>query len=306
MTAAELAVEGVTLTAGARHLVRDVSLAARPGEVIGLVGPNGSGKSSLLRAVYRVLRPDTGRVRVDGADTWSLPARRLARTLSAVVQESGADFDLTVREVVAMGRTPHQRLLAGDTPEDARLIESALASVDAAELADRPFDRLSGGERQRVLIARALAQQPALLVLDEPTNHLDIRHQLEVLGILRHLPATVLVALHDLNLAAYYCDRLYVLRDGEVTASGPPVEVLTPRLLSEVYAVAAEVTVHPRTGAPHVTFLPGEAAGPRTAPPGHPGGRACGHPPAEGPATPAEPSRNPSTRGLASRRNSSK
>ncbi|MEU0741485.1 ABC transporter ATP-binding protein [Streptomyces sp. NPDC006134] len=258
MSAADLTVEGVTLTAGARHLVRDVSLAARPGETIGLVGPNGSGKSSLLRTVYRVLRPDAGRVRVDGADAWSLPVRRLARTVAAVVQEPGSGLDLAVREVVAMGRTPHKRLLAGDTPEDAALVGSALAAVDVTHLADRPFDRLSGGERQRVLIARALAQQPALLVLDEPTNHLDIRHQLDVLGVLRRLPATVLLALHDLNLAAYYCDRLYVLRDGEVAASGPPAEVLTPRLLAEVYGVAAEVGVHPRTGAPQVTFLPGE------------------------------------------------
>ncbi|MEU9104082.1 ABC transporter ATP-binding protein [Streptomyces xanthophaeus] len=258
MTATELSLEGITLTAGGRRLVRDVSLTARPGEVIGLVGPNGSGKSSLLRAVYRVLRPAAGSVRVDGADAWAMPVRRLARTLAAVVQEPGADFDLSVREVVAMGRTPHKRLLDGDTAEDAALIADALESVDAAGLAGRSFDQLSGGERQRVLIARALAQQPALLVLDEPTNHLDIRHQLDVLGILRRLPATVLVALHDLNLAASYCDRLYVLRDGEVTATGTPCEVLTPHLLAEVYGVTAEVAVHPRTGATQVTFLPDE------------------------------------------------
>ncbi|MFF7178239.1 ATP-binding cassette domain-containing protein [Streptomyces sp. NPDC008121] len=261
MTATELTVEGVTLTAGAHRLVRDVSLTARSGEVIGLVGPNGSGKSSLLRAVYRVLRPRAGSVRVDGADVWSVPVRRLARTLAAVVQETGADFDLTVRDVVAMGRTPHKRLFDGDTGEDTLIIESALAWVDAEALADRPFDHLSGGERQRVLIARALAQQPALLVLDEPTNHLDVRHQLDVLGLVRRLPATVLVALHDLNLAAFYCDRLYVLRDGEVVVTGPPGEVLTPALLREVYGVTAEVAVHPRTGAPQVTFLPGEPTG---------------------------------------------
>ncbi|MFE0437354.1 ABC transporter ATP-binding protein [Streptomyces nigra] len=261
MTASDLSVDGVTLTAGAHHLVRDVSLTARPGETIGLVGPNGSGKSSLLRTVYRVLRPDAGEVKVDGADAWSLPVRQLARTVAAVVQESAADFDLAVREVVAMGRTPHKRLLAGDTPEDAELIDSALVAVDAVHLADRAFDRLSGGERQRVLIARALAQQPTLLVLDEPTNHLDIRHQLSVLGTLRRLPATVLLALHDLNLAARYCDRLYVLYEGEVTASGPAAEILTPALLAEVYGVETEVAVHPRTGAPQVTFLPQE---PRT------------------------------------------
>ncbi|MGY0488073.1 ABC transporter ATP-binding protein [Streptomyces sp. WG-D5] len=263
MTAAELHVEGVTLSSGARRLVDDVSLTARPGETIGLVGPNGSGKSTLLRAVYRVLRPDAGTVRVAGADAWALPVRRVARTVAAVVQDAGADVDLTVREVVAMGRAPHKRLLAGDTARDAALIDAALTSVDAVALAERPFDRLSGGERQRVLIARALAQQPSLLVLDEPTNHLDIRHQLEILSALRRLPATVLVALHDLNLAAHYCDRLYVLRAGAVVAAGPPVEVLTPGLLSEVYEVAAEVAVHPRTRRPQVTYLPDD---------GHPAG----------------------------------
>ncbi|MEU9336976.1 ABC transporter ATP-binding protein [Streptomyces sp. NPDC048290] len=264
MSPAELVVDGVTLSAGARRLVEDVSLEAGPGDVIGLVGPNGSGKSSLLRAVYRVLRPTAGMVRVDGADAWSLPVRRLARTVAAVVQEAGADFDLTVREVVAMGRTPHKRLLDGDSADDLRLVAAALDAVDASALTDRPFDELSGGERQRVLIARALAQQPALLVLDEPTNHLDIRHQLEILATLRELPATVLVALHDLNLAAYYCDRLYVLHEGRVAASGPPTEVLTPRLLAEVYGVTGEVTIHPRTGSPQVTFLPpGATAGRR-------------------------------------------
>ncbi|NEB60872.1 ABC transporter ATP-binding protein [Streptomyces diastaticus] len=257
-TPTELRVDGVTLTAGARHLVRDVSLTARPGETVGLVGPNGSGKSSLLRTVYRVLRPDAGQVRVDGDDAWALPVRQLARTVAAVVQTSAADFDLAVREVVAMGRTPHKGLLAGDTPEDADLVDRALLAVDAVHLADRPFDRLSGGERQRVLIARALAQQPTLLVLDEPTNHLDIRHQLSVLSTLRRLPTTVLLALHDLNLAAYYCDRLFVLHDGRVTASGRPADILTPQLLAEVYGVTAEVATHPRTGAPQVTFLPGE------------------------------------------------
>ncbi|OKI06156.1 histidinol phosphatase [Streptomyces sp. CB02923] len=271
MSGTELAVESVTLTAGAHHLVRDVSLTARLGEVVGLVGPNGSGKSSLLRAVYRVLRPSAGHVRVDGTDAWSLPVRRLARTVAAVVQEPGADFDLTVRDVVAMGRTPHKRLLDGDSAEDAALVAWALGSVDAAAMADRPFDRLSGGERQRVLIARALAQQPSLLVLDEPTNHLDIRHQLAVLGILRRLPATVLVALHDLNLAAYYCDRLHVLCEGTVTASGPPAEVLTEELLAEVYGVTAEVAVNPRTGAPQVSFLPGEHDRPAVALPDHSG-----------------------------------
>ncbi|MBB2915357.1 iron complex transport system ATP-binding protein [Streptosporangium becharense] len=255
---ADLRIEDVSLSAGARRIVHDLSLNAAPGEVVGLVGPNGSGKSTLLRAVYRVLRPDTGQVLVGGRDAWSLSVRALASVVAAVVQEPGGDFDLTVREVVAMGRTPHKRLLDGDTVEDHRLVAASLEAVDAAGLGDRPYARLSGGEKQRVLIARALAQQPALLVLDEPTNHLDVRHQLEVLTLLRRLPATALVALHDLNLAAYFCDRLYVLADGAVAACGTPAEVLTPSLIAGVYGVASEVAVHPRTGAPQVTFLPEE------------------------------------------------
>ncbi|MGW1137360.1 ABC transporter ATP-binding protein [Streptomyces zhihengii] len=266
MKGSRLVVEGVTLTAGARRLAEDVSLTAERGEVVGLIGPNGSGKSSLLRCVYRILRPDSGTVRVDGADAWTLPVRQVARTLAAVVQDAATDVDLAVREVVAMGRAPHKRLLDGDTADDRRLIASSLAAVDALHLADRPYDRLSGGERQRVLVARALTQQPALLVLDEPTNHLDIRHQLDILGVLRRLPATVLVALHDLNLAAGFCDRLYVLCDGRVVASGPPADVLTPALLQEVYGVDAEVAVHPRTGTPQVTFLPGGGPRPPAAP----------------------------------------
>ncbi|MBB1253610.1 ABC transporter ATP-binding protein, partial [Streptomyces sp. OF3] len=247
----ELAVDGVSVTAGVHRLVQDVSLHARPGEVIGLVGPNGSGKSSLLRAVYRVLKPESGTVRVDGDDVWRLPVRDVSRTLAAVVQEPGADFDLTVRDVVAMGRTPHKRLLDGDNRHDAALVHRALRITDATDLVDRAFAELSGGERQRVLIARALTQQPRVLVLDEPTNHLDIRHQLDVLGVLRRLPATALVALHDLNLAAYFCDRLYVLRSGTVAAHGTPAEVLTESLLADVYGVRATVTAHPQTATPH-------------------------------------------------------
>ncbi|SDI10192.1 iron complex transport system ATP-binding protein [Sinosporangium album] len=256
--ASSLDIEGVTLRAGAVRVIRELSLTVAPGEVVALVGPNGSGKSTLLRSIYRVLRPDTGQVRVDGRDAWGLSAREHARTVAAVVQDAGIEGDLTVREVVAMGRTPYKRLLDGDTAEDETLLAQALSLVSASHLRDRPFTHLSGGERQRVLIARALTQQPALLVLDEPTNHLDIRHQLDILALLRRLPATALLALHDLNLAAVFCDRMYVLADGHIAAGGTPADVLTPAMISEVYGVASEVAVHPRTGAPQVTFLPAE------------------------------------------------
>ncbi|MGW1147181.1 ABC transporter ATP-binding protein [Streptomyces sp. NPDC002454] len=253
-----LDIEDVTVTVGGRDLVHGVSLRVAPGEVLGLAGPNGAGKSTLLRTVYRTQRPTTGRVLLDGEDIWRLPGKQVARRLAAVLQESAGDFDLTVYDVVAMGRTPHKRAFAGDDAHDRAVITHALTRLDVVELADAPFQHLSGGEKQRVLIARALAQQCGTMVWDEPTNHLDLRHQLDVLTLVRRFGATAVVALHDLNLAAAFCDRLCVLAAGRVVALGPPAEVLTPELLSSVYRVDAEVGAHPRTGTPYVTLLTGD------------------------------------------------
>ncbi|NGN70281.1 ABC transporter ATP-binding protein [Streptomyces sp. A7024] len=254
---AVLDIQGVTVEVHGRPLVENVSLRAAPGEMVGLVGPNGAGKSTLLRTVYRALRPTSGRVLLDGDDVRRLPGKRLARRLSAVLQEATGDFELTAYDVVAMGRTPHKRAFAGDDAADRAVILSALAELDAVSLAQAPFDRLSGGEKQRVLIARALAQQAGTMVLDEPTNHLDLRHQLDTLQLVRRLGVTALVALHDLNLAAAFCDRVCVLSEGRTVATGPPGEVLTAELLAAVYRVKAEVTPHPGTGIPRITPLTG-------------------------------------------------
>lgn len=261
---AELRLEGLSYgVGGGRHLVDAVDLTAAPGETVGLVGPNGSGKTTLLRCVYGTLRPTHGRALLDGDDLHTMTAKARARRVATVPQDGQTDFELTVREVVAMGRSPHRRFWEPDTAADTALAAAALGRLGIAALAERPFPTLSGGERQRALVARALVQRPALFVLDEPTNHLDIRHQLEVLGLIRELGTTNLLALHDLNLAAYYCDRLYVLKAGRVVASGTPADVLTPDLLAEVYEVTAEVAPHPRTGAPTVVYLPGSPAVPR-------------------------------------------
>ncbi|GAA4056061.1 ABC transporter ATP-binding protein [Actinomadura miaoliensis] len=248
--------EAVSVVVGGRALVHEVSVDVAPGEVMGLVGPNGAGKSTLLRTFYRALRPTSGRVLLDGEDVWRTPGRRVARRLAAVPQDGGGDFELTAYEVVAMGRTPHKRPFAGDDATDRAIITASLDALGVAALADAPFDRLSGGERQRVLIARALAQRTGTLVLDEPTNHLDLRHQLDALRLVRRLGVTAVIALHDLNLAAAFCDRLCVLDAGRLVAAGPPGQVLTADLLAEVYRVDAEVTVHPRTGIPQITVLP--------------------------------------------------
>ncbi|MFD7402369.1 ABC transporter ATP-binding protein [Streptomyces sp. NPDC059866] len=246
-----LDVEGVSVEAAGVRLVEDVRLAVDSGAFVGLIGPNGSGKSTLLRCVYRALRPAAGVVRLDGDDVHALDPRGVARRLAALPQESSAEFDFTVAEVVRMGRLPHRGRTAA---EDGAVCAEAMERTGVGHLAERGFLALSGGEKQRVLIARALAQRPRVLVLDEPTNHLDIAHQLDVLSLVRASGLTVLAALHDLNLAAAHCDLLYVVEGGRVVASGPPHDVLRPELLAEVFGVRAHPVRHPETGAVQLLF----------------------------------------------------
>ncbi|MFI9815764.1 heme ABC transporter ATP-binding protein [Saccharothrix variisporea] len=236
------------------RILHDVTLAVGSGEVHGIVGPNGSGKSTTLRCVYRALKPLKGVVSLGGTPLDRLPVKESAKALAALTQDSHVEFDFTVAEVVAMGRLPHQTGFDRETARDREICAEALSRVDADHLAHRSFLSLSGGERQRVLIARALAQQPKVLVLDEPTNHLDISHQLSVLRLVRSLGTTVLTVLHDLNLAAAHCDRLHVLHEGRVHTTGTPREVLTPEVLREVFQVRAHVVPHPTSGVPQLLF----------------------------------------------------
>jgi iron complex transport system ATP-binding protein len=215
-----LEARGVSWTRGGRLVVDDVTLEPAPGSTVGLLGPNGSGKSSLLRLLQGAAAPDSG--------------REVARRVATVTQHGETEVDIVVRDVVRLGRTPYRTLLGGDTAADAAAIDRAIAHVGLEAKADHAWRTLSGGERQRAHIARALAQEPRELLLDEPTNHLDIRHQLELLALVRDLPVTTVVALHDLNLAAMYCDSVLVLRAGRVVAGGHPRDVLTPGLIADV------------------------------------------------------------------------
>ncbi|WP_456284613.1 ABC transporter ATP-binding protein [Microbacterium sp. JZ70] len=255
-----LEAERVSWRRGGALVVDGVSLRPEPGQTIGLLGPNGSGKSSLLRLLQGLARPDAGRVTLDGADLSQLRRREVARAIATVTQHAETDADIVVRDVVRLGRTPHRPLLGGETAHDERAIADALERVGLADKADRLWHALSGGERQRAHIARALAQEPRELLLDEPTNHLDIRHQLELLALVAALPVTAIVALHDLNLAAMFCDAVLVLREGRVVAAGGPAEVLTPELIADVYGVRADVSRDPETGRATVLFRPGAPA----------------------------------------------
>ncbi len=240
----KLQVQQVSVTIGGTPILRDVSLDVLPGEFVGLIGPNGSGKSTLLRTVYRSVRPAGGVVRLGDEDVWSMSARTAARRTAAVLQDSPIPPGLTVREVAALGRTPHQGMFERETAEDREIADSALARTGMLGHAERIYGSLSGGERQRVLLARALAQQPRLLVLDEPTNHLDIRARFELLELVGTAGVTTLAVLHDLDLAARSCDRLVVLDKGEVVAAGPVLEALTPEVLTDVFGVSAVTEQH--------------------------------------------------------------
>ncbi|GAA2297788.1 ABC transporter ATP-binding protein [Streptomyces kunmingensis] len=247
-----------------RHPVLDgVDIEARPGDLVGLVGPNGSGKSTLLRAVYRSIRPADGGVTVGGDDIWELSARAAARRTAAVLQDGNdTSGSLTVTETVALGRAPHHGLLGRDGARDERAVRDAVDLCGVRHLAHRDYASLSGGERQRVLLARALAQEARLLVLDELTNHLDIRARFELLRLIRATGTTTLAVLHDLDLAARFCDHLVVLDHGTVVAGGPVLDVLTPALLAEVFGVAASARRH-ADGVVRLTY----AADPLTAGP---------------------------------------
>ncbi|GGM17214.1 ABC transporter ATP-binding protein [Micromonospora yangpuensis] len=250
----DLLLDSLTVAVDGQRLVDALELKVGHEEVVGLLGPNGSGKSTTLRCVYRALAPTAGRILLDGEDITIMDRRACARRLAAMTQEQQVALDFSVAEVVAMGRAPHRRDHERLTGADQELCHQALAMLDVAHLAHRSVLTLSGGERQRVLIARALVQQPQVLVLDEPTNHLDIHHQLALLGLLRRAGLTTLVALHDLNLAAAACDRIALLREGRLVTVGPPAEVLTPELVRAVFDVDAVVVTHPRTGTPQLLF----------------------------------------------------
>jgi len=243
-----LALEGVRASLGGREVLRGVSLELHAGEVLGLVGANGAGKTTLLRAASGVLVPSAGRVLLAGRPLAAWPRRELARLIAVVPQDAPFAFPFRAGEVVLMGRSPHLPRLGFEGPRDLAIARAALAQVGIADLADRRVPELSGGERQLVLLARALAQEPRVLLLDEPTAHLDLRHRLLVLELVRELAAagrSALVVSHDLSLAARGCDRLALLAAGRVLAAGAPAEVLSGESVREAFGIEADVVAGP-------------------------------------------------------------
>jgi iron complex transport system ATP-binding protein len=244
------------LTWGVRDhtILHHISAACPEGAVTGLLGPNGSGKTSLLHLMAGLRRPAAGTVRLGEDDVHRMAARARARRIAVLEQHSSTGLPLTAGQVVELGRIPHRGRWPARRDEGADEIGEAMRLAEVTHLAERDWQTLSGGERQRVQLARALAQGPSVLMLDEPTNHLDLAHQIDLLATVRDLGLTVVAALHDLDLAAAFCDHVVVLRAGEVVASGPPSQVLTARLVDDVYGVEATVGTHPAFGRLHVVW----------------------------------------------------
>ncbi|WP_417599552.1 ABC transporter ATP-binding protein [Pararhodobacter oceanensis] len=256
MSAAALEVRDVSWAPrkSTRPVLHPTSFEIGAGRILGVVGPNGAGKSTLLRLLYRFQKPTTGAVRINGQDIWAMPAQVAARQVAAVLQEQAAAFGLSVREIVGLGRTPHRAHFAANGAEDEAVVARVLDRLNLNALAARDFGTLSGGERQRVMVARALAQEPQILILDEPTNHLDVRHQLEVVSLIQTLGLTIVVSLHDLNMAIGICDDILVLKDGHPQGFGPPQTLLTDTLVSSTFHVDARRRHLAPCGTAHFSF----------------------------------------------------
>jgi iron complex transport system ATP-binding protein len=252
--------KGLSWSVKGHRLLDNVDLEAQDGTIVGLLGPNGSGKTTLLRLLAGLRRPDSGTVEYDGINLRDLSRRTLARRLAVVEQDVTAHDNVSVRQVVELGRTPFRGRFDALTEQDQDIVDAALERANIADKQHRNWHTLSGGEKQRTQLARALAQQPREILLDEPTNHLDIRHQLELLDLLSSLSTTCVIALHDLNFAARYCDHVVILDQGRVVAAGTPEAVLTPDLISSVYGVEVLIDREPATSMLRVTYL-GPAAG---------------------------------------------
>ncbi len=259
-----LSVQNVTAGYGGGVVISDVSMQVDQGELVAIIGPNGSGKSTLIRTMSRVLRPASGTVSLDGEDIYALSPTRLARAMAVVTQETAGDIPFLSRELVMLGRLPHMKRFSGEGPADVEAVARAMELTSTMHLAERRLASLSGGERQRVVLARALAQEPRVLLLDEPTSNLDINYQVEILELVRQLALgqglAVAMVLHDLNLAALYADRMVLLHRGRVLAAGTPRQVITSQLVERAYGASVLVTPHPAgAGRPQVSLLPRRA-----------------------------------------------
>ena len=254
-----LSMEKLGFRYGKNWALKEIDIRVRPGELLGIMGPNGSGKSTLLKVADGILSPQEGKAILKGSPISSYSRSALAREVAMVAQESHFRFSFSALEVVLMGRFPHLGRFRFESKEDMKVVQKALESTDCLHFADRSIDELSGGEKQRVLIARALVQEPAIILLDEPTSFLDLRYKKEifqlVLTLTKQRGLSVLVVSHDIDLSAQYCDRMVMLKDGRVYSSGGPEDVITASNMEDVYGCPVIVDKNPASGSPRVSLI---------------------------------------------------
>ena len=252
----KLNVEKITYSINTKLIVDGVSLGVEEGSFVGLVGPNGCGKSTLLKNIYKVYKPDSGKVFIDGKDLSQMNAKQTAKEMSVMQQENNVEFDMTVYDMVMLGRFAHQKLFHNDMAAEKQIVLDGLKEVGLEGYESRSFLSLSGGEKQRTLVARALVQRASLIVLDEPTNHLDIGYQYQIMNILKSQNLTVFSSIHDLNIASCYCDRIILMKKGQIVDVGTPEEMFVPEKIRLLFGVDTQITVNPFTGRPNIVFIP--------------------------------------------------
>lgn len=251
-----ISTENIKVKISSTDILKGINIDVDNKEFVGIIGPNGSGKSTLLKCIYRTLKPSSGIIKLDDINLNKLSIKETSKKLAVLSQHNNYNFDFSVKDILLMGRSPHKKFLDRDTKEDYDIIYNSLNKVGMLDFIDRSFLTLSGGEQQRIILARALAQQTDCLILDEPTNHLDIKYQLQLMGIVKNLNVEVIAAIHDLNIAAMYCDKIYVLKEGNIVAYGTPKEVLTSELIKDVYGVDSIVINNPATNLLNICYTP--------------------------------------------------
>lgn len=247
--------DNLTWKIGRKTIIDGISFEAKAGKMLGLLGPNGSGKTSLLRLIAGLRSPHSGNVLLDDTDISTFTRRNIAQRVAFVEQHATTNANLKVTDVVKLGRLPHRSMFSGWASADDRAVEEALERTGMQHKRNESWQNLSGGEKQRAHIARALAQSPRELILDEPTNHLDIQHQMSLLRLVAGLPVTSIIAMHDLNHAAMFCDELIIMQAGKIIAAGTPENIMTEQLLKEVFCVEARVETSPHSARPHIHFM---------------------------------------------------
>lgn len=252
-----LQADALSWQVGERDILQNISFAITQGQFVGLLGPNGSGKSSLLRCLYKYLTPSSGSIYFNACELSQIANKQYAQQVAVVLQHTPQQFHLAVKEIVALGLIPHSEFSFGKTLDNEGKVFNAIAQVGLSGKEEMDFELLSGGEKQRVMIARAIVQEPRLLIMDEPTSHLDVKYQIQIMELAKSLGITVIASFHDLNLAASVCDQLLILKQGKLVANGTPSEVITEQNLSEVFDVCTQVSKHPQKDIPLVTYFYG-------------------------------------------------